>query len=70
MIAIDAAANSITLEISDEELARRKSEWTPAAPPASGFERLFSDQILQADEGCDFEFLKGQRGAAVARDYV
>ena len=70
MIAIDAAANSITLEISDEELARRKSEWTPAAPPASGFERLFSDQILQADEGCDFEFLKGQRGASVARDYV
>lgn len=70
MISIDASANSIVLEVADEELARRKAKWVPATPPASGFERMFSDQILQADEGCDFELLKGRRGAAVARDYV
>ena len=70
MISIDASTNSIVLEVTDKELARRKADWVPAAPPASGFERMFSDHILQADEGCDFELLKGRRGAVVARDYV
>lgn len=69
-ISMDAPAGKLVLEVSDEELARRKAEWSPPPLPASGYERLFVENMLQADEGCDFKFLPGCRGAAVARDYV
>ena len=42
-----------------------------AAPSASrmkgGYQRLYIDHVLQADEGCDFDFLVGCRGAEVPR---
>jgi L-arabonate dehydrase len=70
MIELDAPNNRLNLDITDEELAARRAEWVAPEPPASGYERLFIDQILQADQGCDFNFLAGCRGAPVARDYV
>ncbi|MBS7706811.1 IlvD/Edd family dehydratase [Chelatococcus asaccharovorans] len=70
MIELDAPNNRLNLDVSDDELAARRAEWVAPEPPASGYERLFIDQILQADQGCDFNFLAGCRGAPVARDYV
>ncbi|MBT2526528.1 dihydroxy-acid dehydratase [Streptomyces sp. ISL-99] len=57
-ITLDVAARSLRLEVSDEELERRRSEWSP--PPAKyqrGYGALYSEQITQADTGCDFAFL-------------
>ncbi len=44
--------------MTDEELERRRAEWSP--PPAKyerGYGALYSEQITQADTGCDFAFL-------------
>jgi dihydroxy-acid dehydratase len=66
MISIDIEARAIRLEISDEEMARRKSLWKP---PARRYERgygfMFSQHIRQANEGCDFDFLQTGFGAPV-----
>jgi L-arabonate dehydrase len=41
---------------------------SPAAAKArGGYQRLYIDHVLQADEGCDFDFLVGCRGAEVPR---
>ena len=69
MIELDVPNRKLHLQISDEELARRLSQWTAPAPPmTSGYWKLYIDHVLQADEGVDLDFLVGQRGSAVPRD--
>ncbi|HEY0791257.1 MAG TPA: IlvD/Edd family dehydratase [Chthoniobacterales bacterium] len=68
MIALDVPRRSLHLEVSDEELARRKGAWKEPEPPARGWHRLFHDHVLQADQGVDLDFLVGKSGAAVPRD--
>jgi dihydroxy-acid dehydratase len=59
-IEIDVAARRIHLHVSDEELARRRTAWTPPPPRyARGYGAMYSQHIGQADEGCDFDFLQG-----------
>ena len=64
MITVDVPARRIHLEVSDEELAQRRAAWTP---PPKVFERgygwMFSKHILQADSGCDLDFLETEFGA-------
>jgi dihydroxy-acid dehydratase len=71
MIELDVAGRRLHLDVSDTELARRRTEWTVPVPTgtatAGGYAKLFVDHVLQADRGCDFDFLVGQRGAAVPR---
>jgi len=44
-------------------------EWQAPEPPlSSGYWRLYVDHVLQADQGADFDFLVGQRGAFVPKD--
>jgi dihydroxy-acid dehydratase len=63
LIALDVASRSLDLLVDPSELASRRSSWTPRARPASrGYERLFSDHVTQANEGCDFDFLSGAGG--------
>jgi dihydroxyacid dehydratase/phosphogluconate dehydratase len=65
-IRVDVPARTIHLDVSDAELARRRAAWTP--PPARyerGYGWMFSRHILQANEGCDFDFLETTFGAAV-----
>jgi dihydroxy-acid dehydratase len=54
---------SLQVMVEPEELDRRRaqSQVPAAAPPSRGYARLYHDEILQADEGCDFGFLKGAR---------
>ncbi|MBE4736216.1 MULTISPECIES: L-arabinonate dehydratase [Streptomyces] len=57
-ITLDVEARTLHLHVDDEELERRRAEWTP--PPTRyerGYGALYNDQITQADTGCDFEFL-------------
>ncbi len=65
-ISVDVAARRIHLDVSDAELAVRRAAWTP---PAKRYERgygwMFSRHILQADQGCDFDFLETGFGAPV-----
>jgi dihydroxy-acid dehydratase len=61
-IALDVPNRRLILEVDDAELARRRAAWTPRPPAAtSGYTRMFLDHVLQADEGVDFDFLKGAR---------
>jgi dihydroxy-acid dehydratase len=63
-IEVDVPARRIHLHVSEEELARRRAAWTKPAPKyPRGYGALYSEHIGQADEGCDFDFLKA--GAAV-----
>jgi L-arabonate dehydrase len=60
-IALDVARRTLTLRVEDGELARRKAAWSPRPPHFTrGYGRLFLDHVLQADEGCDFDFLRGR----------
>jgi dihydroxy-acid dehydratase len=60
-IELDVPKRRLTLRVADEELARRRAAWTPRPPQlARGYGRLFLDHVLQANEGCDFDFLRGK----------
>ncbi|WP_416050633.1 L-arabinonate dehydratase [Cupriavidus basilensis] len=64
MISVDIDRRSIHLEVSDEELARRKAAWTPPPPRfGRGYGWMFSKHIRQANDGCDFDFLQTDFGA-------
>jgi L-arabonate dehydrase len=59
-IALDVPRRALILKVSAEELAKRKAAWTPRPPQFTrGYGRLFLDHVLQANEGCDFDFLRG-----------
>jgi L-arabonate dehydrase len=60
-IELDVPTRRITLRVEDAELARRRAAWTPRPPRFTrGYGRLFLDHVLQANEGCDFDFLRGR----------
>jgi len=66
IVTIDVDQRSIRMEVSDEELERRRREWTPPPPRYErGYGWAFSKHIQQADEGCDFDFLRTDFGARV-----
>ncbi|MCB1487835.1 MAG: dihydroxy-acid dehydratase, partial [Bauldia sp.] len=68
MISLDAANRSLSIELTDEEIAERLKGWEPPPPPMTGgYQKLYFDHVLQADRGCDLDFLPGIRGAAVPR---
>jgi dihydroxy-acid dehydratase len=58
-IRLDVAARRIDVLVDDVELDRRRDALprTTSQRPARGYARLFHDHVLQADEGCDFDFL-------------
>ena len=58
LIALDVPARTLTLEVSDEDLAARQAAWTQHPPPTRrGYLSLFLNEVTQADEGCDFRIL-------------
>ena len=68
-ITLDVEARSLTLEVDDAELARRKKAWQPPAQhPDRGYTRLYVDHVMQANDGADFDFLVGGSGSYVPRD--
>jgi dihydroxy-acid dehydratase len=67
MITVDVPNRAIRVEISDQEMQRRRDAWTP---PQKRYERgygwMFSKHIQQANEGCDFDFLRTEFGKPVS----
>ncbi|MDA8295548.1 MAG: dihydroxy-acid dehydratase [Actinomycetota bacterium] len=69
MIELDVPGRRLHLDVSDEELERRRAAWrSPLADDASGYRWLYREHVLQANHGADFNFLQGRRGHTVARD--
>lgn len=66
IISIDVDKRSISLDVPEAELARRRAEWKQPEPRYErGYGWMFSKHIKQADQGCDFDFLETAFGAPV-----
>jgi dihydroxy-acid dehydratase len=59
MITLDVPARRLDVDVSDDEMERRRAEWVaPALDWAErGYPRLHMQHVQQADEGCDLDFL-------------
>lgn len=58
LIAIDIEARTLNLQVSDDELARRRAEWIAPEPRyGRGYGSMFTRHVSQADAGCDFDYL-------------
>ena len=66
MITVDVPSRRLHLEVPDEVLAQRRAQWQAPAPRYErGYGWMFSRHILQADQGCDFDFLETAFGGPV-----
>ena len=70
MITPDVEARVRTVDLDDQELAKRRANWTPPALERVGYARMFADHTLQSDQGCDFDFLVGPREAGISRVFI
>src|SRR5213080_4846935 len=58
-IRLSVQRRQLDLLVAPPELARRKSAWrAPTTPPGRGYAKLYMDHVLQAEHGCDFDFLR------------
>jgi len=58
-IKLSVKARSIDLAVAEPELARRRAQWKPpVAQPLRGYAKLYMEHVLQAEHGCDFDFLR------------
>ena len=66
IVSIDVAARSITMEVSEAELASRRAARTVPEPRyGRGYGWVYTKHIQQANEGCDFDFLRTEFGTRV-----
>jgi dihydroxy-acid dehydratase len=69
MIELDVANRRVHLDVSDAELAKRRAGWKGAPKHRDrGYNKLYVDHVLQANEGADFDFLVGKSGSFVPKD--
>lgn len=71
IIRLDGPARTLSLLVDADELERRRSILLPPAPPPNserGYASLYVNTVLQADQGCDLDFLVGSSGATVTRE--
>jgi len=68
-IELDCETGSLHLDVDEVELIARLAAWTAAKQviqaDRSGYRKLYVEHVLQADQGCDFDFLVGMRGSEV-----
>jgi dihydroxy-acid dehydratase len=71
IITLDGPTRALNIAISDEEMAERLKAWRadrPAPTYTRGYAKLYVDHVLQADKGCDLDFLVGASGSVVTRE--
>ncbi|MEJ2444304.1 MAG: dihydroxy-acid dehydratase [Exilibacterium sp.] len=70
-IEFNGPLRTLNLLISDQELEKRLQEWGGPATGnkySRGYYKLYIDHVLQADQGCDLDFLTGGSGCEVERE--
>ncbi|HEY4154813.1 MAG TPA: IlvD/Edd family dehydratase [Puia sp.] len=67
-ISLDVFKNSLQVELSEEEIARRKKELPAAGITGRGYSWLYQQHVEQANRGADLDFLKGGSGSEVLKD--
>jgi dihydroxy-acid dehydratase len=69
LISLNVQARCLTIAVSEAELEQRKRAWTsPAVDAPRGYQTLHVNHTLQADRGCDLDFLVGRRSAGIPRE--
>jgi L-arabonate dehydrase len=68
VIELDVPARKLHLDVSDEELAKRRAAWVAPELPKRGYYKLYVEHVQQADKGADLDFLVGGSGTIVTRD--
>ena len=64
-IRLSVAQRSINLIVDEAEVGRRRAAWrAPTPPPTRGYAKLYMQSVLQAEHGCDFDFLRKQEPTA------
>lgn len=70
-IELDVEARTLNIDITDAELAARKPNTATVdgfAKSARGWQKLYIDHVMQADTGCDLDFLVGSSGEFISRE--
>lgn len=67
-IELDVENRSLNLEVSPEELAKRRAEWQAPTFETRGYVHLYQHHVTQSHLGADLDFLKGGSGSSVTRD--
>ena len=58
-IRLSVRERKIDLLISEDEMRKRRGVWkAPVTAPTRGYAKLYMDHVLQAEHGCDFDFLR------------
>jgi L-arabonate dehydrase len=66
VVRLDVRARTLEMLVDEAELSRRREAWTPPArTDERGYRRLYEDHVLQADQGCDLDFLRGRSGVVM-----
>jgi len=69
MIELDVEERRLHLDVSDEELSKRRAQWTPPQSMAQrGYVKLYIDHVQQAHLGADLDVLNGKSNGEVTRD--
>ena len=69
MISLDVSGRGLSIDVSDEELAKRRAEWRAPEPSMKGgYQGLYVKHVQQANTGADLDFLVGCRGSTVLRE--
>ena len=69
IISLDVPARQLNVLLSEQELEERRRKWeAPARVADRGWSRLYVDHVMQADTGCDLDFLVGASGSEVTRE--
>lgn len=68
-IELDVDARKLHLDVSDDELTRRRADWVaPRIEMVGGYQGLYVERVMQANMGADLDFLVGCRGHDVPRE--
>ena len=59
-IVLSVEQRKLDLLVPEDELNKRRESWAAPEVPARGYARLYREHVLQATQGCDFDFLRGQ----------
>ena len=68
-IELDVGTRRLHLDVSENELTRRRSAWKPPQPVmSSGYQHMYIEHVMPASQGADLDFLVGCRGSNVTRE--